>query len=189
MPEQAITTVQVVTWLMAGTSLAVTVTWNLLNRAHTNKLAARIRGETFKFSVWKDARDAVLSRLRDFENKGHELKVLASRESDLTKLSERIHEVGYAMTLAQLALAKDLGRLRSERLASEEWIKLAEGPRLGTESAWDRIMAIIGEAAASGEIDDARAKLRTVPPLIAELERALNAEIAVENALHDPVKI
>lgn len=187
-PTAAVGIKEIGSWAISCLALLVTVIWNLQNRFYTDKKAAEVRTATFAYAAWKDLRDPVLSRLREFEGRGHELQALTVGSDDLPELVKKIHAVGYSLTTAFLALEEDLKRVRSTEVAETVWLPSASGLKIGGETDWDRINTVIADAVAAATADDCRNLLKGIHPLIRSIGKGLSAHIAVENAAHDPNK-
>ncbi|HEX7782135.1 MAG TPA: hypothetical protein VF509_04960 [Sphingobium sp.] len=188
-PAAAIGIKEVGSWLLSGTALVVTVIWNIHNRRYTDRKSGEVRTATFAYAAWKDLRDPVLARLREFEAKGHELQALTVGTDAQEALIQKVHSIGYSLTIAFLALEKDLTRVRSTEVSEEVWLPLANGLMIAGETDWDRINTAIHDAAAAPTADECRTLLKGVDPLILSIGMGINANIAVENASHDPNKI
>ncbi|PHQ63058.1 MAG: hypothetical protein COC10_08140 [Sphingobium sp.] len=188
-PAPAIGLKEFGSWALSAFALVVTVLWNLHNRRYTDRKAAETRTATFAFSAWKDLRDPVLARLREFEARGNELQALTVSFDNLDELVKKVHAIGYALTTAHLALEDDLSRMRSREVASDKWLSLANGLQTGSESDWDKIITIITDAVSKTTRDECRETLKAAHPLIRSIGKCVNAQIAIENAAHDPDKI
>ncbi|KXU29219.1 hypothetical protein A0J57_18225 [Sphingobium sp. 22B] len=127
--------------------------------------------------------------MREFAAKGHELQALTVGTDDLPGLTGKIHNIGYALTTAHLALEEDLNRLRSTEVPQDSWLPLANGLLIGTETDWDRIITIITDAVTKPTAEECRAMLKGIHPLIRSIGKGISDQIAIENAAHDPNKI
>ncbi len=175
-------------WFLSGLTLLVTVIWNISNRRYTDRKASDVRTAAFAFAAWKDLRDPVLARLREFEAKGNDLQALTIGNDNLPDLIKKIHQCGYALTTSHLALEGDLTRMRSREVKVDQWIELANGVVTGSESDWDKINTLIDRAVNRPTADECRDQLRSILLLVRSIGNVINSHIAIENASHDPDK-
>lgn len=180
---------KIIPWILSGLTLAVTVYWNWNNRRYTEKRADGLQSAAFDLSNWKDRRDPVLTSLREFEAKGHEITALAVGNDTLPSIIEKIHAAGRMLTISYLALAKDLGRVGSTSNLGSQWKKLADGVVSDGETDWDRLNTIIAEATnvdIVANADACRQKLNQIDPLVTSISSGIMEEIEAENRHHDP---
>jgi hypothetical protein len=182
-------TKEFVTWGFSAAALIITCVWNALNRRHANKQARDLREATYAFTYWKDQRDPILTALRSFEGKAHEIQALTVLSDDSDELNKKIHAINYSLVAAHSALARDLTRLRSNEIEIERWPALAYGPVVAGESAWDRIQTLIESVTEMADASAARTRLKDVAPLVESIGTGLVDAISAENAAHKPHKI
>jgi hypothetical protein len=180
------TTKDIVSWTLTAIGLTVTLGWNLHNRIRTDRIAKQLRCEAFEFDEWKVQRTEILRVLREFENAGGGLSVLAIGGHQADALVELVNQEGEELVRIHISLLRELDRVCSE----QNWALLAYGQSVDEESDWDRLNSIL---AAIGEIDEdaqsKRVRLTGVDQHIRAISAAINSEIRVRTAEHSPHKI
>jgi hypothetical protein len=167
---------------LSGVALATTVIWNILNRAHTDRTARDIRGETFQLEEWKDKRAEVKRALLALEEQFTNLHMLATIDATARELRAKASDIGREMTKAHLTLQNELERV------GPEWPMFAYGMQEKREYDWDIIHSDLAEISALDQVEDIRARLRAIRPHATSISNCVMTEVRIKTAEYDPVK-
>jgi hypothetical protein len=172
-------------WLITGVGLLITMSWNLLNRRHSNKLAARIRNENFKLDQWNSVRDRIETCLGAFNEAVSELSI--AHGDTLPELKKQCGDLLRSLTLKQDLLAQALKAADQNYYADgDDWEQMANGLTHDTETSWDNVMAI-GE-----QVRLARSSAKVMSAVAAAKESCgeicdpIRVRVRVETIKHDP---
>lgn len=167
---------------MSGAALFTTVGWNLQNRWHTDRVARRIRGEAFAFDEWKSQRTEVLRVLRQVEEKFGELDLLGRSANKPPELKKRIAEIGQDVTRLHLSLQRELERVDAD------WVACAYGADYQGESDWDCIHSSLVDIALTTNQQQIIGHIETIVRHSRGVSAAVNLQVRIRTAEHDPVK-
>jgi len=185
MSDSGPVTKDLVTWTLTGIGFLATFIWNFANRAHTNRIAKKIRQENFDFDEWKSERAEIMRTLRAVEASTARISVMAKGASDREKLLAEVRTEGVTLVMAHLALLRELERGRHNPC----WSTLAYGRTKDGESDWDRLNSVLAAAEAEADADAMREHLSFVEPHMKAISKLIEDEVRVATAEHTPMKI
>lgn len=182
MPGDGLNTKDILTLGLASLSLIVTIVWNLLNRRHTDRLAAKVRTEAFALDDWINKRDEVWRTLRALESVADRILALARGAHQKDDLITLLNLEGVNLALAHQSLFKELTRPGSD----PAWSQMAYGVRENDETDWDRLNTVLREV---GELTDPaamRERLKDIEEHMNSISGTVGAQIEARNAEHRP---
>jgi hypothetical protein len=177
MPDPGLTTKDVLALAIAGTSLLVTIVWNLQNRRHTDRVAKRLRSESFELDEWKSKRAEVLRTLRAFEDVARRLLVLATGAHQKDDLIKQINLEGPNLSFAHKSLIDELKRASDD----PDWSPLAYGVTVGGERDWDRLNQVLHDVGQLAEPDAMRTRLKDIEANVQSISRVVGDRIDERN--------
>jgi hypothetical protein len=179
----AVATKDIVGWSVTAFVLIVNLSWNYLNRRHTDQVAREIRERSFDWDEWKAKRAAITTRLEDFDAAVDRVLALSRGDHKAADLKKELMAENRSLISAHEALIRAL-----DRQGGHEWIDLAYGPANPSgETSWDLLNAILGNVASYGSDAKAiRASLMPAADRSNEITRAINVRLKDVTHQHDP---
>lgn len=172
-------------WLVTGAGWLITMVWNLLNRRHSNALAARIRNENFKLDQWNSVRDRIEACLDAFNEAVSELSI--AHGATLPELKKQCGDLLRSLTLKQDLLAQALKAANHNYYADgDDWEQMANGPTHDTETSWDNVMAIGEQVRLARSSVKVMAAVAPAKGWCAEICDPIRVRVRAETIKHDP---
>jgi hypothetical protein len=179
--DAAFATKDIVTTGLTVGNILLTVTWNILNRRHTDTMSRRNRRDSLAFDEWKVQRSELMSCLRKLEAAVSNVCVLANGKHAVDPLIDEINKEGRNVTNAHAALLREL-----DRTGWPEAPNFAYGPTSDSsgETAWDELNNILAEATEMDDADQIRHLLAGINPLFNRIAAALNGNVRAVTQWH-----
>ena len=172
-------------WLITGVGLLITMSWNLLNWRHSNKLAARIRNENFKLDQWNSVRDRIEISLDALSEAASELSI--THGETLSDLKKQCGDLLRSLILKQDLLAQALKAADHNYYTDGgDWEALANGTVHDTETSWDHVMGIGEKIRNARSFNSVAAAIAPAKGWCAEICDPIRVRVRVETIKHDP---
>lgn len=187
-PADTVTPAVFYGWLVTALAWAGTICWNLLNRMHTNKVAADIRSDNFAFDEWNTIRTDIRTCVKAFEEEM--LQICHATSSDIDELRQRIRDGHMRLVIRWDQLCRALRHADSHyHVEGCNWESLGSGIEQDNETIWDKITSTIENASSASSIELAKSLLLPIREWGEQIITPIfNAERS-ETLRHDPKKL
>lgn len=176
-------------WGVTGVGILISLGWNLFNHFRTGWTAERLRQEQYRLSQWTRLRDRIEQGLDGLVTTSRAI-VRQAQEMPDSPESPGLDLLNQVMVDAQdeLAIALEEASV-SAYCDGDHWRYGANGPSIGTETAWDVALGILAEASAASTKDAKILSLKKLRQPVNEIRVMVQEYCRVQDSLLDPAKL
>lgn len=190
MSEGAVTTPQVIGWILTGVGIVASLSWNFFNRLHTNRTAKDLRIEQYRSSQWSRIRTRIEQALDTLIDASKAILHQAVQLDDANLNNRPLELFNRHMVDAQDGLASALEEAAlSPYCEGENWRAGANGPATGTETAWDEVLACLENTLSATDRAAKIASLERIRVPISQIRSMVMDLCRVQDLTIDPDKI
>jgi hypothetical protein len=183
----AISTPTVIGWCVTACGIIASLGWNLVNYHRSTKTAERLRNEQYVGSQWARIRTRIEKSLDGLVDASRLVVRQADELADDTALSASVNMFHRIIVDAQdeLSLALEEADL-SKYCDGRDWAAKANGPLVGTETSWDRVLLHLSEASSAADRAACITSLSRLKSPVTEIRQAVQECCRIQDLMYDP---